>query len=184
MKKIITDYPSLVKVVSGRLQRANAANLLEQRYCCEIRCADMDKSVLFAHHARGCTIVAAKLCKGVVIFQNVTIGSNMRYNKAQSEWENVGSPILAKNVIALDGAKILGPVIIGENTVIGAGAIITKDIPANSIAYGVNRYKPKDPNYDYAYSEKNISGDEIMEIDAKRVAEFDKASTKGKSPDF
>lgn len=85
--------------------RAKAADVLEQRYCCEIRCANMDKSVFFAHHARGCTIVAAKICKGVVIYQNVTIGSNMRYNKIRKEWENVGSPILAENVIVADGAK-------------------------------------------------------------------------------
>ena len=154
--------------------RASAADILERRYCCEIRCADMDESVLFAHHARGCTVVAAKLCKGVVIFQNVTIGSNMRYNKIQKEWENVGSPILAEGVIVLDGAKILGPVIIGENTVIGAGAIITKDIPANSVAYGVNQFKPKDPDYDYVYNQNMIPDEEIMKADAKRVVEFDK----------
>ena len=155
-------------------ERIKAADLLERRYCCEIRCADMDKSVLFAHHARGCTIVAAKLCKNVVIFQNVTLGSNMRYNKIQKEWENVGTPILAENVVVLDGAKILGPVIIGANNVVGAGAIITKSIPADSIAYGVNQYKPKNPDYDYGYSQHMISGEEIMKIDAKRVIEFDK----------
>ncbi len=155
-------------------ERIKAADFLERRYCCEIRCAHMDKSVLFAHHARGCTIVAAKICKNVVIFQNVTIGSNMRYNKIQKEWENVGSPILAENVIVLDGAKILGPVIIGENTVIGAGAIITKSIPANSIAYGVNLYKPKDPDYDLVFNPNMIAGEEIMRVDENRVAEFDK----------
>lgn len=155
-------------------ERIKAADVLEQRYCCEIRCADMDKSVLFAHHARGCTIVAAKICRNTVIFQNVTIGSNMRYNKIQKSWENVGSPILAENVIIADGAKILGPVIIGENTVIGAGAIITKSIPANSIAYGVNQYKPKNPDYDLVFNPDMISGEEIMEVDAKRVVEFDK----------
>lgn len=30
-----------------------------------------------------------------------------------------------------------------ENSVVGAGAIITKDMPANSIAYGVNQFKAK-----------------------------------------
>jgi len=156
-------------------ERVKAAELLEQRYCCEIRCADMDESVLFAHHARGCTVVAAKICKNAVIFQNVTIGSNMRYNKILQEWENVGSPILSENVIVLDGAKILGPVIIGENTVIGAGSIITKSVPANSIAYGVNQYKPKNPDYDYGFNQNMIPGEEIMKVDEKRVAEFEKS---------
>ena len=155
-------------------KRTQAANLLEQRYCCEIRCADMDKSVRFAHHARGCTIVAAKICKNVVIFQNVTIGSNMRYNKIHKKWENVGTPILAENVVVADGAKILGAVIIGENSVIGAGAIITKNIPANSVAFGVNQHKPKDPNYDLVYNPDMISGEEIAAINQERVVEFNK----------
>lgn len=158
-------------------ERSNAAELLEWRYGFEIHCADMDKSVLFAHHGRGCTIAAAKLCKGVVIYQNVTIGSNMRYNKTENEWENVGSPILAENVIVSDGAKILGPITIGENTVIGAGAIVTKDIPANSVVYGVNHYKPKDPHYDLVFNSNILSGEEIARIDAERVAEFDKSKT-------
>ena len=134
----------------------------------------MDESALFAHHARGCTIVAAKIWKNVVIYQNVTIGSNMRYNKPEKEWENIGSPILAEGVIVSDGAKILGPFIIGENTVIGAGTIITKDIQANSVAYGVNQYKPKNPEYDYVFNQNMIPGEKIMNVDEKRVAEFNK----------
>ena len=43
-------------------------NLLEKFYGCEIKCCEIDKSVLFAHHARGCTIIAAKICENVVIF--------------------------------------------------------------------------------------------------------------------
>ncbi len=157
-----------------KTKQRKAAELLEKYYCCEIHCPDMDKSVLFAHHARGCTIVAAKICKGVVIYQNVTLGSNMKFNKITGKWENVGSPILAENVIVSDGAKILGPVIIGKNTVIGAGAIITKDIPENSIAYGINQYKPKDSNYDLVFNRNMISGEEIMKVDEERVAEFNK----------
>ena len=57
---------------------------------------------------------------------------------------------------------------------IGAGAIITKNIPANSIAYGVNRYKPKNPDYDLVFNPNMISGEEIMKVDEKRVAEFGK----------
>lgn len=153
-------------------ERDKAAELLERYYCCEIRCADMDNGVLFAHHARGCTVIAAKICRNVVIYQNVTIGSNMKYNKIHKKWENVGNPILAENVIVADGAKILGPVIIGENTMVAAGAIITKSIPANSIAYGVNQYKPKNPDYDFVFNLNMISGEEIMKANEKLVAEF------------
>ena len=35
------------------------------------------------------------------------------------------------------GAKILGPITIGDNCVIGAGAVVLKSVPANSIVAGV-----------------------------------------------
>lgn len=157
------------------IEQRKAAELLEKYYCCEIHCPDIDKSVLFAHHARGCTIVAAKICKGVVIYQNVTLGSNMKYNKLKGKWENVGSPILDENVIVSDGAKILGPVVMGKNTVIGAGAIITIDIPEDSVAYGVNQFRPKNSDYDLVFNSNMVSGEEIMEIDKLRVKAFEQS---------
>ena len=152
--------------------RKEASELLERLYNCEINSMEIDKSVRFAHHGRGCTIVAAKICENVVIFQNVTIGSNMKYNKINNEWENVGNPIIARNVIIADGAKILGPIIIGENSVVAAGAIITKDIPKNSIAYGINKYKPKDPNYDLVFNENMINPEKIIEANNKLIEKF------------
>jgi serine O-acetyltransferase len=149
-----------------------AGNLLEKLYCCEINCTEIDRSVLFAHHARGCTIAASKICENVVIYQNVTIGSNMRYNKASGEWENVGGPIIGRNVIIADGAKILGPVTIGENSVVAAGAIITKDIPAGSVAYGVNQFRPKNANYDLIFNPNMIAFEKIIEANNKLISEF------------
>ncbi|MGQ7944484.1 serine acetyltransferase [Flavobacterium sp. WC2509] len=149
-----------------------AKNLLEKLYCCEINCTEIDKSVLFAHHGRGCTIVASKICENVIIFQNVSIGTNLKYNKINNLWENIGCPIIGKNVIIADGAKILGPVIIGENTVVGAGSIITKNIPANSIAYGINKFKPKDENYDLIFNLNMVNPEEIIKANNKLIAKF------------
>ena len=149
-----------------------ADNLLEKLYCCEINCIEIDRSVLFAHHARGCTIVAAKICENVVIYQNVSIGANLRYNKISNEWENLGNPIICRNVIIADGAKILGPVVIGENTVIGAGSIITKNIPPNSIAFGVNQFKPKDENYDLIYNPNMPDSEKMIISNKKLITEF------------
>lgn len=153
-------------------QKKKAAAELERLYNCEIHCTEIDPSVLFAHHGRGCIIVAAKICSGVVIYQNVTIGSNMKYNKSSRKWENIGNPIIAENVIVCDGAKILGAVIIGANSVIAAGAIITKDIPQNSVAYGVNRYKPKDENYDYVFHKNLPAIEEITAANKELIQLF------------
>jgi serine O-acetyltransferase len=140
----------------------------------KINCTEIDKSILFAHHARGFTIAASKICENVVIYQNVTIGSNMRYNKINGEWENIGNPIICKNVIIGDGAKILGPIIIGENSVVAAGAIITKKIPANNIIYGVNKFKPKDTNYDFIFNSNMIDFRKIIEANNKLIEEYNK----------
>lgn len=162
----------------NKILRLIAKNLLEKFYCCEINCSEIDKSVLLAHHARGCTIVAAKICSNVVIYQNVTIGSNMRYNKVSQEWENVGSPIIDENVVIGDGAKILGPILIGKNSVIAAGAIITRDIPENSVAYGINHFKPKNKNYDLIYNSNMINFEKIIEADNKFKIKFKNESRK------
>jgi serine O-acetyltransferase len=96
----------------------------------------------------------------------------MRYNKVTCEWENVGNPIIGKNVVIADGAKILGPIVIGENSFVAAGAIITKNIPSNSIAYGVNQFKPKDPNYDLIFNPNMIDFEKIIEADKRLIAKF------------
>jgi len=170
-------FDKLVKIncySNNRVLKKGAGNLLGKFYCCEIVCTEIDKSVQFAHHARGCTIIASKIFENVVIFQNVTIGSNMRYNKLTGVWENVGNPIICKNVVVADGAKILGPIIIGENTVVAAGAIITKDMPDNSIAYGVNQFKMKDANYDFVFNPNMITPEKIIEANNKLITKFKK----------
>jgi serine O-acetyltransferase len=179
-------FEKLIKIncfSKNKIIKKIAANLLEKFYCCEINCTEIDKSILFAHHARGCTIIASKIYENVVIFQNVTIGSNMRFNKMENEWENIGNPIICKNVIIADGAKILGPIIIGENSVVAAGAIITKDMPANSMVYGVNQFRAKDTNYDFLFNSNMITLEKGIEANKKLIEKFigdnNKKSTNG-----
>jgi acetyltransferase-like isoleucine patch superfamily enzyme len=45
--------------------------------------------------------------------------------------------VIEKNVWIATAATILGGVTVGENSVIGAGAVVTKDVPANSFVAGV-----------------------------------------------
>lgn len=39
-------------------------------------------------------------------------------------------------------ATILGPVVIGDNVIIGANALVTKDVPSNSVVTGINQIRP------------------------------------------
>ena len=96
----------------------------------------------------------------------------MKFNKTSNEWENVGNPIIGKNVVIADGAKILGPIIIGENSFVAAGAIVAKDMPANSIIYGVNKFKPRDMNYDLVFNPNMIDVEKIVEVNRKLIEKY------------
>jgi acetyltransferase-like isoleucine patch superfamily enzyme len=45
--------------------------------------------------------------------------------------------VIEKNVWIATGATILGGVRVGENSVVAAGAVVTKDVPPNSLVAGV-----------------------------------------------
>ncbi|GAX01516.1 serine acetyltransferase [Secundilactobacillus silagei] len=153
--------------------RKVAAKELESQFNCEVNAVQMDSSVQFAHHGRGCTIAAAKLSAGVVIFQNVTVGSNQKFNLKTQAWEHVGSPVIGQNVIIADGAKVLGPIIIGDDSVIGAGAIVTKDVPANSLVTGVNQIREKPADYDLVFHLPMPSSDVIIAACQELIQKYD-----------
>ncbi|WP_246174431.1 serine O-acetyltransferase [Bradyrhizobium paxllaeri] len=47
------------------------------------------------------------------------------------------APVIGNNVDIGSGAKLLGPITIGDNSLIGANAVVLIDVPPNSIAIGV-----------------------------------------------
>ena len=48
-----------------------------------------------------------------------------------------GAPTIGDNCIIYPGAKIFGKITIGNNVVIGANAVVNKDVPDNAIVAGV-----------------------------------------------
>lgn len=69
-----------------------------------------------------------KIGKNCIIGSCVTIGG-------KSGWYEV--PVIGDNVEIHSGAKIIGPVRIGNNVIIGANAVVTKDIPDNCVVAGI-----------------------------------------------
>lgn len=95
--------------------------------------AQIGKGTVFYHHGVGC--VVHELCtigKDCRIFGNVTLGC---------KWEENGEPGLppqiGNNVMIGAGAVILGDISVGDNSIIGANAVVLEDVPDNSIAVGV-----------------------------------------------
>lgn len=84
----------------------------------------------------------------ICCFQNITIGNNVRVGAnsviMDSDFHNDDSRVGRANSICIDdnvwiGANVvvMKGVHIGENCIIGMNSIVTKDIPANSVAAGV-----------------------------------------------
>jgi serine acetyltransferase len=71
---------------------------------------------------------SAKIGKNATIFNGVTIVGLSGYKDL---------PCIGDNVIVYTGAKIIKPVTIGNNVVIGAMALCNKDIPSNRMMYGI-----------------------------------------------
>jgi UDP-2-acetamido-3-amino-2,3-dideoxy-glucuronate N-acetyltransferase len=89
------------------------------------------------------------ICEGVIIEDNVFIGHsvvfiNDTYPRAtnsngglQTEEDWKVEPILVKNGASIgSNCTILSLVTIGENAIVGAGSVVTKDVPANTIVAG------------------------------------------------
>jgi dTDP-4-amino-4,6-dideoxygalactose transaminase/acetyltransferase-like isoleucine patch superfamily enzyme len=89
------------------------------------------------------------ICEGVVIEDNVFIGhgvtfTNDSYPRAttadgalqtESDWK-VERTVIRKGASIGSGATILSNISVGENAIVGAGSVVTKDVPNNAIVAG------------------------------------------------
>lgn len=81
---------------------------------------------LVFQHGFSTVIAAKRIGNNCKIFQQVTIGYNEDKN-----------PVIEDNVQVCAGAIVIGDVHIESGATIGAGAVVTKDVPANATVAGV-----------------------------------------------
>ena len=79
---------------------------------------------------------------GIVIGETTTIGDNCTVYHGVTlggtgKDKNKRHPDLGDNVIVGCGAKVLGPIKIGNNVKIGANAVVLKEVPCNSTVVGI-----------------------------------------------
>ncbi len=89
------------------------------------------------------------ICEGVVIEDFVFIGhgvtfTNDTYPRAttsggtlqtEADWK-VESTIIRKGASIGSGATLLANITVGENAIVGAGSVVTKDVPSNAVVAG------------------------------------------------
>jgi acetyltransferase-like isoleucine patch superfamily enzyme len=89
------------------------------------------------------------ICEGVTIEDNVFVGHNVTFindpyprattesGHLQTEDDWVCVATLAKKGASIgSGATLLSGITIGENAIVGAGSVVTKDVPPNTIVAG------------------------------------------------
>ncbi|MCK0117156.1 serine O-acetyltransferase [Isoptericola sp. S6320L] len=86
---------------------------------------------LFIDHGMGVVIGAtAEVGDDCLLFHGVTLGGrSMNPGKRH--------PTLGDRVMVGSGAKVLGPLWIGDDAKVGANAVVTRDVPASAVAVGV-----------------------------------------------
>ena len=85
----------------------------------------------FIDHGMGVVIgETAQIGDDVTLYHGVTLGG--------TSWqEGKRHPTLGNGVIIGAGAKVLGPIMIGDNAKIGSNAVVVKDVPAGATAAGI-----------------------------------------------
>ena len=115
---------------------------------------------IFFPHPFGIVITSdAIFGEDVVIGQQVTIGNRNGVFAA---------PRIGNRVYIAAGAKVLGGICIGDDVIIGANAVVTRDVPTNAIVVGANRILAKKSEYWVATEQTDpqmMAGSESFEND-------------------
>ncbi|MER2260598.1 MAG: serine O-acetyltransferase [Psychrobacillus sp.] len=85
----------------------------------------------FIDHGSG--VVIGETCEigdDCTIYQGVTLGGTGKEKGKRH-------PTLKNNVLVATGAKVLGSITIGDNSKVGAGSVVLKDVPEDSTVVGI-----------------------------------------------
>jgi len=86
---------------------------------------------LFIDHGMGVVIGETSIIgENVTLYQGVTLGGTGKERGKRH-------PTIGNNVVIGTGAKVLGDISIGDNSYVGANAVVIKDVPPNSTIVGV-----------------------------------------------
>ena len=116
------NFRLLAKLISGHARRKTGI---------EIHPGATIGERVFIDHGAGVVIgETTEIGNDVTIYQGVTLGGTGK---------DVGKrhPTIGSHVMISAGAKVLGPVVIGDYVKVGAGSVVLKDVPPHSTIVGI-----------------------------------------------
>jgi serine O-acetyltransferase len=158
---------------------ANASRVLTG---VEIHPAARIGEALFIDHGAGVVIgETSEIGDNVTLYQGVTLGGT-GFARGKRH------PTVADDVVIGSGAKLLGPIHVGEAAKVGANSVVIHDVPARSTVVGnpghpvrVDGRKPEGPDADWAHLPDPVA-DAISSL-SKRVAELEAELGREKGAD-
>ena len=86
---------------------------------------------IFIDHGLGVVIgETAEIGDNVTIYQGVTLGGTGKEKGKRH-------PTVGKNVVVGTGAKVLGPIVIGDGVRVGAGSVVLQSVPSGATVVGI-----------------------------------------------
>ncbi len=115
-------FKTLARIVAGMSRRHTSVEIHPG--------ATIGKSVMIDHGAGVVIGETAEIGDNCILYQGVTLGGTGK---------DIGKrhPTLKEGVMVSAGAKILGPLTIGEYSKIGAGSVVLKSVPPHSTVVGI-----------------------------------------------
>jgi serine O-acetyltransferase len=159
---------------------ANASRVLTG---VEIHPAARIGDALFIDHGAGVVIgETAEIGDNVTLYQGVTLGGT-GFARGKRH------PTVEADVVVGSGAKLLGPINVGQATKVGANSVVIHDVPARSTVVGnpghpvrVEGRKPEGPDADWVHLPDPIA-DALKQM-AARIADLERevATLRGEDP--
>jgi serine O-acetyltransferase len=140
--EVLTSYPGIKAVLFYRIAHffwklgmpyipKYISDIARQLTAIEIHPGAEIGSDFFIDHGAGVVIgETAEIGNNVTIYTGVVLGGTSLEHKKRH-------PTLGDNVVIGTGAKLLGPIKIGNNVRIGANSVVVNDVPSNSVVVGV-----------------------------------------------
>jgi serine O-acetyltransferase len=88
---------------------------------------------LILPHPQGVILGAARIGSNVTIYQQVTLGAKV----ADWSYDLSLRPVVEDGVTITAGARVIGPIRLGQRCLVGANAVVVEDVPDDAVVGGI-----------------------------------------------